>query len=448
MFWGTTPALDLQEEYKTHCKIPNELNILLIGSSDARHIIKTMSKMYEHEDIKINFYVMDICMELTARQILFLNIALEPFEQMGLMQKIKTFMELYGNSLLRPAYAKFLTTKAKQLVNMITNLEYCYKVMGNINLDGLKYKERDYLEILFKYWSASDPFKICELWDRRVRGALGVRYDTKNGVFDWDLHMKMHENGAKQLCAQEYKHWRGTGVAFTWIESDVSKPNRTLATGVVPQGESFFHHGYLGDIVSGPFIAYGLDCKDKSMLKMVNHRNVHRATDITEYNLMHMFYELFHKKECTYKNTNPHQMGTIVLDLPNDRIVENGVNLNEIDFKRNSQQNVLNVENVSVNFVSMTTLDRLAYKEKYKRKFNIIYFSNLLIDKVDAEIINAIANSNCLLLIENQNYIPTNSAKQLDELATKITNKTSSIENVSALPFNPKVDSYAKFLID
>lgn len=445
MFWGLTPALDLQDEYKKHNKPLTELNILIVGGADARHILKTIGESYRHEPVKINFYVMEVCSELIARQLLLINVALQPPEQLGLMLKTKIFMELYGNTIVRPLVAKYLTTKGKQFVNMITNFDYMHEVMKIVDLRNLQYKERDYLEVLFKYWCAPDPFRICELWDRRLRQLLGVRYDSRMGVFDWDLHMSLHSAGATQLCPQEYKHWRDTGVAFTWLESEVSKPNRTLVAGVVPSGEQFVHHGYLGDIVTGPFIAYGLHCNDKEMLKKTNNMNVNRATDITEYNLMQIFHGILNKEECDYKSSSNIKMGTVHVDFPEKRIVDN--EMSHTDDVKHSESKCVDVENVTINFLSYKMLEYLQHKEQFKELFNIIYFSNILVEKIDSNVINTVSSLNCLLIVENQNYIPKNRKEQLDELASKISSKISSLDNVTELPFNPKQDCYAMFVI-
>lgn len=93
---------------------------------------------------------------------------------MALVQKVRTFMELYGNTLLRPAVAKYLRTTAQEFVDFVTNYEYMHEVLPYIDMD-LKYKERDYMENIFKFWCSDDEFNICDCWDRRLRKTLGVR---------------------------------------------------------------------------------------------------------------------------------------------------------------------------------------------------------------------------------------------------------------------------------
>lgn len=206
MFWGITPALDLFKEVCINSK-RTELNVLIIGGSDARHVLKTISKKYLHENVKLNFYLMEGCLESVAKQLLLLNIAFQKPQELGLTQKTRYFMELYGNSLIRPAVAKYLHNTAEYFVKLVTNPEYMKEKMPFVQLD-VKYKERDYLENLFKFWCGSDDFNIFDCWDRRLRKNLGVRYDTKSGVFDWDLHMRYHLIGGKQICSQEYQNFR------------------------------------------------------------------------------------------------------------------------------------------------------------------------------------------------------------------------------------------------
>lgn len=65
-------------------------------------------------------------------------------------------------------------------------------------------------------------------------------------------------------------------MAFTWLESEVSESNPTLAGGIVKLGDRLLNHGYLGDIVSPPYLAFATDCEDKDMLGTRNGVNVHR----------------------------------------------------------------------------------------------------------------------------------------------------------------------------
>lgn len=102
VFWGSTQALDLVEEYSKYHKLPAELDILVIGGGDARHILKTLSKLYSHNRVKkLRLYVHEACLEQVARQLLLLSVALDSNDKLGLSARVRTFMELYGKIFLQ-----------------------------------------------------------------------------------------------------------------------------------------------------------------------------------------------------------------------------------------------------------------------------------------------------------------------------------------------------------
>ena len=129
MWWGYSPALDLQDVWERYnskkYEIVKELNILLIGAADGRHVMKTLAQTYRHENnLKINFYIYEASLDLVARQVMLLTIALESPEELGLHDKTRFFLELYGNSLVRPTTANFIARKSAQFVHMVTDLDF------------------------------------------------------------------------------------------------------------------------------------------------------------------------------------------------------------------------------------------------------------------------------------------------------------------------------------
>lgn len=77
MFWGSSPPLDLQCEILGENEKLSELNILIVGGSDARHIIRTLSSSFAHPKRVINFHVIEATPEAIARSILLIDIALD-----------------------------------------------------------------------------------------------------------------------------------------------------------------------------------------------------------------------------------------------------------------------------------------------------------------------------------------------------------------------------------
>lgn len=443
MFWGLTPALNFLDFCDT--KSHKSLNILVIGGADCRHVLLTCARRYRlQNNIELNFILMEACMETVAKQLLLLKIALQPQELLGLEQKTKTFMELYGNTLVRPSVAKYLSSSAMQLVKMVTNYEYLNEVMPNVKLT-VKYKERDYLENLLKFWCGKDEFNIADAWDRRLRKYLGVRYDSKMGAFDWDLNMRLHNVGANQICNQEYKTFRLNGTAFSWLESEVSKPNRSLVCATMPNGERFLHYGYLGDILTGPFIAYGLDCEDKSFLKSTNGQNSFRATDVTERNLKQIFYELENQNEYSHNSTNDYKLGSAV--IKQDKIV---CDMKAIDLPPSKSQiaeKCFYLDNVQIEILSLSQWDLMKHKEKFRNYFNVIYFGAGYLKYFDKETIEIVIQNDGLVLIENQRYVVNNRKEQLEEIGKDIRDRIEGLKCKEFKKFNVQKDDFALFTI-
>ena len=214
MHWGLSESLDLLDEYEKSFtnekgeQRKNEINILLFGGNDPRHLIRTMCKMYQHKSQGtvpyLNFYLVDGCIEMVARNILLLAIALEDTEILNLRSKVHLFMDIYGNSLIRAFSYHYLVAKAKTLIKAITDEEYLKVVMPMLNIDGIKYRDRDGLENTFNFWLSQEfnIFNIQEYWNNRLRKLLTSRYDYREGQFDWDLNMILKERGGKQICSQ------------------------------------------------------------------------------------------------------------------------------------------------------------------------------------------------------------------------------------------------------
>jgi dynein assembly factor 3 len=52
-----------------------------------------------------------------------LTIALEPPEELDLQDRTRLFLEIYGNSLVRPANVNFIAKKSTQFVHMVRDLD-------------------------------------------------------------------------------------------------------------------------------------------------------------------------------------------------------------------------------------------------------------------------------------------------------------------------------------
>lgn len=78
MWWGYSEPLDLQNEIvRRDDQVSNNLEVLVVGAGDARHIVKTLASSYMHPDRTITYHIIEPTLEQIARSILLLNICLQ-----------------------------------------------------------------------------------------------------------------------------------------------------------------------------------------------------------------------------------------------------------------------------------------------------------------------------------------------------------------------------------
>lgn len=400
MFWGFSDALDLYGEYmEIVCpkEPPKKLNILLIGSGDPRHIIKSIAKSFHH-NATLNCYVIEGCPALIARHMLLTTIALEPSESMSLRGKAQLFMDLFGNTLLRASSAGYLSSKALHLINCITQSDD--RTLPIFDISQLKYLERDILVKIFNFWREKDEnrFDIDAHWKRRLVQHLGQRYDARKGAFDWDLEMRLKENGASQICSQEYRHWRETGIAFTFPEFRQSHPNKTLALETCNRNDRTYG-GYAGDIEIGPFCAFALTCPDERMLRSHYGTNEFRATDITERNLLDLFYEIEHRQPYPVDAYNVHKLGSTIVDMGKPfKYTPNASNEAEL---KQFDRDLLNVEG-RLNVVYLSTNDAQAIIEGKKgtQQYDLVFVGRKYFPLLQASFASLLVKPGAAVLFE------------------------------------------------
>ncbi|XP_045435686.1 LOW QUALITY PROTEIN: dynein axonemal assembly factor 3 [Pipistrellus kuhlii] len=303
-WWGLSPALDLQAESPPVDPDPQaspepgtpELDVLLLGSVDGRHLLQTLARAARWPRRRFHFYLLENNLEAVARHMLFFSLALEDPEKMGLQERSEAFLEVWGNALLRPPVAAFVRAQADRLARLVPEPDRLAEQLPWLSLRALKFRERDALEAVLRFWAGGEQgpaaFPMRRLWDLRLRHYLGSRYDARRGVSDWDLHMKLHDRGARVIHTAEFRRWRDTGVAFELRDASAYQvPNRTLASGrlLSHRGERVAARGYWGDIATGPFVAFGIETEDQSLLRTNNGQPVKTAGDITQHNVTELF---------------------------------------------------------------------------------------------------------------------------------------------------------------
>merc|ERR1712226_70389 len=213
-------------------------------------------------------------------------------------------MEIYGNTLVRSVTIERLDGMLNTIIQAITDADYAEKRFPQFDFSKLRQKDIDMLENIFISWRtkrAKTQIDMVAMWDQRLRGYLGPRYDYDEGAYDWDLNMRLVDDlSIKQVTKREYHRWRKTGVGFTChIEGDYKSVNRTLCSGRIfsatNQRDKSYRNGYWGDIITSPFIAYGVASKNQDLLKLGNNLPTHSSEMITEWNLQACFFELENK---------------------------------------------------------------------------------------------------------------------------------------------------------
>ncbi|KAJ7984564.1 hypothetical protein DPEC_G00356100 [Dallia pectoralis] len=368
-WWGFSPARDLLCTGSE--KLQGDVNVLLVGSGDSRHILKTIAGLRNTDTLHV--WLIENSMEVVARQLLLLFLALTPYESMGLNEKTEVFLEVFGNSEVRSQTAEILKHVASQLSFLVTDT---LETPAHPCLDTthLRFKERDELDRIFKQWIRPPlsprvgPVSMAKAWDGRVRQHLGTRYDSRMGCFDWDLTMKLQQKGCGVINKQQYAQWRERGVAFELREGIYQTANGSLLSTRVfsHRGDKVAVRGYWGDIVSSPYLSFGVESDDEKLLKKQNGQHIKTAQDISYVNVQALFQSLSHRGGTSPTAPQPgSEEGKVCVSLePQSQP--------ETHHKAHIRE-LMHLDGVSVTFLPLDSLPKLPEKQKYSHFFNGIY---------------------------------------------------------------------------
>ncbi|XP_075890508.1 dynein axonemal assembly factor 3 isoform X1 [Nelusetta ayraudi] len=380
-WWGFSPARDLLS--MGPARPEGDANVLLVGSGDPRHILKSIAGLQDKENLHV--WVVESSMEVVARQLLLLYLALMPQQSMGNNEKAEIFLEIFGNSEIRAQTEEMLRCVASNLSQSVAEtLET--PTHSCLNTASLKFRERDELARILKAWMQpqSSSILISKAWDYRVRQHLGTRYNSKDGSFDWDLNMKLHEKGCGVIHKHQYARWRERGVAFELREGVYELNNPSLLSFRVfnQRGNNVAVRGYWGDIVSSPYLAFGIETDDKSLLRTQHGQHTKTAQDVSFNNVLALFVDL--SARCIQPDA----------EEP----------LAEMDRKSVTLEDLMQPIGISVTFLPLDSLPKLAKKVKYSHFFSSLYFSASCVHQLDPTL-RQIAAPDAALVVETAKYI-------------------------------------------
>lgn len=366
MHWGLSEAHDLVEKYRKYNgrREVQELNILLFGSGDIRHILQTLAnqrKVPETEACQLNFFVVEGCMEVVARNLLLLDTILSEDDSFSHLGRTHLFMDFYGNTFIRSVSREYQRERAALLLQLSTDVGTVAKIYSPaIDLSGLKYRERDQLTDIFSMWKSKKSFDLKVQWDAQLRNYLGERYDSRRGAFDWDLHMELRYRGGEMISNQEYLDFRETGIAFQFPEFEYSIENKSLVV----------QNHLLTDMHTGPYPAFGLHCEDDEMLKSSHGENSYRATDITERNILKIISLIRTGMSSSYEQLRKNKLGSARFHtgsvLPSSEEEDQSVH-------KGNHKGLIPLNKLKVHFLSPEMIKNLPDKDQFKNFFDVAF---------------------------------------------------------------------------
>ncbi|KAJ3255459.1 Dynein assembly factor 3, axonemal [Boothiomyces macroporosus] len=302
--YGFTPAINLID------KTPQgPVNILLANTSDIRHVYPTIAANPQSE---INFYIIEPQSTVNCRNLLLFNLFVTE-DEISVQEQVEMFLDLYNNTSISERTFDYIISASKSLIKTITDSKGILHDM--ISLSYLKYRERDDLEFVLKFY-LSKPFEVSTLWDTRLRTLLRSRYDSRDNVFDWDYNMKLLDSDPrkKYIHKKQYCKWRNTGSWYL-LRSNQTKVNKTMATVDIMKidGVGVAKYGVFSDIVLGPFQCFGIETENQKLLKLENDRPTQTVQEIMEWNI----------RDWICKTRGISVVGKLFLNVePEEKIVE------------------------------------------------------------------------------------------------------------------------------
>jgi dynein assembly factor 3, axonemal len=333
--WGFSAAFDFAEalERELHT-LPAEINILLLHPGDIRHVICTISRVLrlKQQIPTINFYLLENPVEIVARDLILLELFLD--FKVPIRQRATIFLEVFGNMKVQKRTEVYLEELSSRILQLLSGNPLNSNLEHIVAFDMLGYRERDYLELSLKNYDRKIKMDMNSWFDHRKRGLYEERYDSRNGLFDWDYYECLKKRGSI-IHIKQFKQWREKGIAFEFGDQEYTEANKTLMTyteGLIKRGKDHGLKkevmGYWGDIVCSPYYAFGIDSETPNKfadgLFEIYNKNTgteqhrHHAVEVALYNLFSYMWEL--ESNNTYIMKREHD---VYSGLGQEEVVDN-----------------------------------------------------------------------------------------------------------------------------
>ncbi|KAF6252475.1 hypothetical protein COO60DRAFT_1672301 [Scenedesmus sp. NREL 46B-D3] len=276
---------------------------------------------------QLHLYVYESEPEVLARHMLLLALLFDA--ALPVRARAELFLELHGNAVLRQKSADYLTLQPTVDRISSSSSSPCQQqqehhrqqqhgAMAAFDLSLLRYADRDALLEAFQRYRHKANFDMAKAWDGRCRKWYADRYDFKTNMVDWDYHMRLSPRGTPFLDAavgsivhfQHFRHWRLTGLAHELRDSAYTAANSSMLSTAHGRskeykdrqlrdvGRSVSAYGFWGDVLNGPYHAFGTLADDPRLFKVTNKQFVHTSVDVAEHNLLG-FMQRLHGSCCS-----------------------------------------------------------------------------------------------------------------------------------------------------
>ena len=462
-WWGFSPSIDLLALHAKHINSESdhqakEVNILLVNAGDARHLLHSIAmRKKKHattttRPIVYRFYVYEKMLELYARDALLLSLAVEHPQVRGIQEKTELYLEIYANLLVRDSTLGYIRAKADAFVKSITDLEHLARVgLGLFDFTRLKYKERDFLEAIFKFWRLKPPtpdattslFPASKCWELRLRSYLGTRYDARSNCFDWDFAMKLSERPHCSIVNNRlYARWRETGVAYELRDASYDQANCTLSSGMVfadpRSGDKASRRGYFGDTLVGPFLAHGVDTDRLEYYKKQNEHHKYTSLDVAKHNVSAMMQSLLESVGMSDSTAAPtSDDDKKIVEITDEDEKEEAAKKE----KEERTSDYVTLDDCQVIFLPLTAFQDMASKSKYDNHFDMVYFSNSGVAHMAHEgVLRRILrhDADALVVVETAKHMIELKNEQIEGFSTRVRQMAAENQLVDLTPPPPQ----------